>query len=126
MKDLNLTRMINVVAAGSLLVTVTGCGSEYKRAAKKFCKGLHECEENYFEDEYDSIGECVETYEEYLEETEEYYGAACAEAYADLMKCFGNEISGDCDYYDVYDNCEDELEETYDACDFGYYYDDYY
>lgn len=121
MKDLYLSRMINVVAAGSILVTAAGCGSQYKRAAKKWCKTFKECNEDEFDVSWDSVKECAEEYVEYLESAEDT-SESCGVAMADLLECGAEEYGKSCEPYSDYYGCIDEFVEFYEECyaAFGY------
>lgn len=125
MKDLRISRLIQVAAAGSLLVSMTGCAGKERRAAKLACKAQKECDEDYFEDEFDDLADCVETYQEYIDEFEENVGEDCFKALLDFSICSSKAYRVDCDYEDAYDECEDEVETFYDECadDFRELYD---
>ena len=103
-----------MAAAGGLLLAATGCGGSASKAASKVCQALDSCDE--LDSEFDSMSECKEYYLEELEYYEEEYGKACGDAYADMLICAAKSYKKDCDYVDIYDDCEDEAEALYDEC----------
>src|SRR5690606_41493916 len=111
MKELELRRLIPLAAVASL-VTV-GCGSASpQKIAKERCQLYEECSKADFDDEFDSMSECVDYYEGYIEEYHEYvseeYGAACADAFLELIACTVEESTCAYDYGDAYEKSEDE------------------
>ncbi len=124
MRDLNLSAMINVVAAGSLLVSTTGC-STYKKAAKKACKALQECQPMYFNEYYGALDVCVSYWESEFEYTELDYGKSCAKAQAKYFICAGKEMKRSCNQTAVTFECAEEYARAYVECVlFDYYYGD--
>jgi hypothetical protein len=107
--------MINVVAAGSILVTTAGCGSQYKRAAKKWCKTVQECREDEFDYYWDTVGQCADDYVEYLEEAEAT-SEACGAAMAELLECGAKEYGESCQPYSDYYGCIPEFMRFFDEC----------
>lgn len=125
MKDLNLNRMINVVAVGGLMLTVSGCGSSPGRASKQVCKAFRECAKADFEEEYGGdLEDCVEEYEDIFDALEDV-SDDCAKAGAKFMTCSAKAYRADCDIDDVEDDCEDQAEDFADECYDGQY-SDYY
>jgi hypothetical protein len=120
MRDLNLNRIINVVAAGSILLTATACGGPEKRLARKFCKGLYKCDRSDFDDEFSSMKDCIDETQEYIEDmlddADDYGGSKCADAMQAFLTCYANTYKRTCDYDDVEDDCEDEYDDVYDDC----------
>jgi hypothetical protein len=123
-KDLNLSRVINVVALTGLALTVAGCGGD-RSAARKVCKATQKCDKSDFEDEYSSMGDCVDTMVEYLEDIEDQTDEDCAQAVREFMVCGAKAYRADCDYDDIENDCEDQAEDVVDDCDFSLSYDDY-
>jgi hypothetical protein len=117
MKDLNLGRMINVAAAGSALLAASGCGASPEKAASKLCKALESCEKADFNESFDSLDECEDYYQESIEYYEDEYGEECSKAYSKFIICGANAYKRDCAYDDIEDECEDEADEYYDACE---------
>lgn len=121
MKEFELRRLIPLAAVASL-VTV-GCGSASpQKIAKERCQLYEECSKADFDDEFDSMSECVDYYEGYIEEYHDYvseeYGEACADAFLDLIACTVKELTCEYDYDDAYEKCEDEYDAYYDECDY--------
>ena len=120
MRDLNLNRVINVVAAGSILLTATACGGPERRVARKYCKALYKCDRSEFEDEYSSMKDCIDDSQDDMEDLLDYAddigGQRCADAYLAIMLCGANAYKQSCEYDDWYDECEDEFDDLYDDC----------
>lgn len=121
MKDLNLSRTINVLAFGSLTMSVVACGGKNKGEEEEspetsFCEALRECDASAFRDEYGSVSDCVEDLEYYKEYYADYYGRACGRAFSEILECSSDALGSDCDPYALEDECEDEFEAFYDQC----------
>lgn len=119
MSELELRRMIPLAAAASL-VTV-GCGANTSKAAKATCELAQECNEAAFDQEFDSIGECTDYYEEYLDDVmddiRESESGACANAFLDVFQCTAENLScDDYDYEAIIDKCSDEIDSYIDQC----------
>lgn len=122
MSELEFRRLIPLAAAASL-VTV-GCGSGTDKLAKKICELAQECDEEAFDAAFDSIGECTDTYEEYLDENfdeiREDYGGACANALIDFASCTVDNTTCNAeeyDYYEIIEKCDDEVDAVTDKCE---------
>src|SRR5690606_25261391 len=109
MRDLNLNRVINVMAAGSILLAATVCGGPDKRLARKFCKGLYKCDRGEFEDSYYTRKDCIDEAEEYFEDgieaLEDYAGNKRADAAINAYMCSLNSYKKSCDQEDARDDC---------------------
>jgi hypothetical protein len=119
MSELEFRRLIPLAAAASL-VTV-GCGSSTEKAAKATCEQIQECSEDAFDEAFDSIGECTDYYEEFLDDARDAIrdeeGGACANAFIDLLQCTAENST--CDTYDydpIIDNCSDDIDSYIDHC----------
>lgn len=122
MKDLNLSRVINVVALTGLAVSVVGCGGD-RSLARKYCKTAEKCDKSEFEDEYSSMKDCIDTELESLEDLEKKGGAACGNAARDFITCYADAYKPDCDEEEATDECEDEAFDLLDECE--EYFEDY-
>jgi hypothetical protein len=137
-------KMLIPLAVGSMLVA-SGCSPEGS-AARKYCKTYKECDEDGFDDEFDSMGECVKlnklqqkatNYRYKLDESDE-----CSTARQKMQLCYAKELTCDAfpgeepstkdiqDYYDwaedAQDECEDQIDDFADECDgntYSYSYD---
>ncbi len=139
MKDyrssLNLSLLIPV-AMGTMITSV-GCSQEGS-IARKYCKNWADCDDDSFEEYYDSVGECTKALK--LQLKADHYelkiseaGPECLRATKKVEKCISKLI--DCDYWDeradwledAADECEDDYEDQQDACEDNYDNgDDYY
>ena len=130
MRDLNLNRVINVMAAGSILLTATACGGPEKRIARKLCKAAYKCDRGDFEDQFSSMKDCIHDIEEYVEDGLDYAddvgGKRCVDAAVTAWLCQANAYKRSCDEDEAEDECEDEYDDLYDECDIDSYYYDYY
>lgn len=96
MRDRHLRHAIGIVLIAGLTIT-TGCGV-YKRAAKKTCKAFKECTPAQFDQEYRSMGHCVDDIQHYLELIEEQGTKDCAKALAEYQVCAAKEAKKTCSW----------------------------
>lgn len=130
----NLKTLIPL-AIGSMLIA-SGCSPEGS-AARKYCKNYKECDEDGFDDDFDSMGECVKLYKlqaktsNYAAQIEE--GPECSRALRKMQVCYAKELTCDAfltedsdtadyeDYLewqeDTADECEDQMDDVQDECD---------
>ncbi len=120
MRDLQIRQLIPFATAVASLVTV-GCGSSKEnRVAKAFCKGQQKCDEEYFNEEFDSFSECVDYFEDIISEYTDgarEYGTSekCIDAFLDYTLCYSNAYADSCDY-DT-DACEREYDKLIEICE---------
>lgn len=137
----NLKTLIPLAVSSMLIAS--GCSPE-RSAARKYCTMSHECDEDGFDDEFDSIGECVKLKKleakasNYALEIDE--SPECARAVQRAQVCSAKQLT--CDAFpgddadlsdlgdfadwaeDTADACEDRFEDAADACSSGS--DNYY
>ncbi|MCH2110831.1 MAG: hypothetical protein MK135_16050 [Polyangiaceae bacterium] len=119
MKDLNLHRLINVVAAGGVIVSLPACGKPYKKVAKDYCAALSSCADDFNEDS------CIDETTYNLKYYATYYGPPCGQAQAALLDCLTESLDAASCYADVKD-CATEAVEAVEACyDYSYFGPDY-
>lgn len=141
MKDFDsfyIKRLITL-AVGSVLL-VSGCSAEGS-AARKYCTNYKECDEDGFDDEFDSIGECVKLNR--LQTKASIYaakiesGPECSTALKRMAICYSRQLT--CDAFpgedadagdladsvewaiDMAEECEEQIEDVADECDSGSY-----
>lgn len=120
------------LAVGSMLVA-SGCSPEAS-AARKWCKNFKECNEDAFDDTFESVAECTKlgklqtkAYNYALEVEED---AECSASARKMQTCIAREIT--CDAFptdaadlddtadwieDTDDECEDQLDDFEKDCD---------
>lgn len=121
MKDLNLSRLITIVATGSLLISPTGCGGkkdkdddddkvpEKEATLEGLCDVLQECAPDEFYAEYDNIADCLDEASQNYDENIENYGEECGESFLKFTHCLNQAWSESCDEYAFYEDCIPEI-----------------
>lgn len=125
LRSLNLSLLIPV-AMGSMITSV-GCSHEGSWARKQ-CKAWADCDDDSFDDNFESVGECTKYFklqakaDNYFLKIEE--GPECVSAKKKAEKCLAKGID-ECDIWegdgeaiaDLADDCENEIEDLIDECD---------
>jgi hypothetical protein len=96
-----------------------GLISEYCDA---YCGWQDECNE-WFEDEYGSLGECKSECREHA--IQDGAGSACGEEWLAYYSCYYEELRQDCTGFEVTDECSGEADDLQDCAE-EHYDDDYY
>jgi hypothetical protein len=112
------------VSGGAVGSMIAACGgdSAVERWAKAICEFEAECDEEYFDEDYDSVADCVQQIsaeaQEDLDELRAEESAKCVSAVVDYYDCIIASYDTNACTYDEY-ACESEGEEVYDECDAG-------
>lgn len=115
MTILNRFRFLGAPLIVLLALTAVGCGGK-RGAARKACRALYECD-NDFDEQYSSKGDCIDEWVEDIEDLEEDQGKECAQAFIDLIRCAAPEYQDDCRYFEaILDDCEEDYEVYEDEC----------
>lgn len=120
------------LAVGSMLIA-SGCSAEGS-VGRKWCKNFKECNEDAFDDTFDSVAECTKLVKlqakasNYALEIEE--DAECAATARKMQTCYARQLTCDAfptkpsDYDDTLDwvedsddECEDQLDDYEKECD---------
>src|SRR5690349_8373991 len=112
------------MSGGAVGSMIAACGGEShsEHWAKAICEFEAECDEEYFDESYDSLADCVHQLtaevEEELTELRANESAKCVSAVTDYYDCIIGSYDTKACTYDEY-ACEAEGEEVYDECDAG-------
>lgn len=105
----------NSSTPGGTTKGVNVSNSRISAIAKAMCKQYQECDEDYFDESYDSLADCNDDRSDYLKDQADTVNKACADAALDYMACY-SKLSCD-DLEDADEKCEDFVDAYEDECE---------
>jgi hypothetical protein len=125
MPAIDIHRLINATAA-TALIALTSCGDatdeEQEETLYEYgCRVSKECIPEEFDNDFDSLDECEDHYEEYSQFLEETSDSDCVSADKALSDCFYKALESNCSAEDTLnsarDACRVEIDEFFDTCE---------